>query len=146
MMSIIDECVDNVGEQSKKKISVSEQTRSLKDIAIEADPLQIKEVFCNILNNACDAVPAEGGKIEVTGIVEGGSVAVHVNDNGSGIAKENLEKVFNPFFSTKAKGTGLGLSVCQQIVSFHKGSIDIKSEVGKGTAVTVRLPRETCEG
>lgn len=68
------------------------------------------------------------------------TVKVLIKDSGVGIAKEDLEKVFEPFFTTKAKGTGLGLAVCQQIVHLHGGSIHIKSEKGKGTAVAIILP------
>jgi len=69
------------------------------------------------------------------------SVVVEIEDNGSGIAKENLDKIFEPFFTTYADsgGTGLGLSVCNSIILMHKGSLKITSELGKGTKVAITL-------
>jgi two-component system NtrC family sensor kinase len=63
-----------------------------------------------------------------------------IADNGAGIPAEHLEKIFEPFFTTKARGTGLGLAITRQIVEQHHGKIEIESEVGKGTTVTVKLP------
>jgi signal transduction histidine kinase len=63
-----------------------------------------------------------------------------VKDNGWGIKKDDLNKVTDPFFTTKSKGTGLGLSVTKQIIEFHNGSLNIESEEGRGTVVTVRIP------
>jgi len=139
---IIRESVDACRDSCRKDILITEDTDSLKDIFIEADPFQIREVIHNILNNACDAVTSQGGRIEVKGVYEKGFVKFIVMDNGHGIAKESLAKVSDPFFTTKAKGTGLGLSVCRQIVNFHCGSIEIQSELEKGTVVTVSLPEK----
>jgi signal transduction histidine kinase len=114
---------------------------TLAGVRLKADPLQLREVFNNLLNNACDALPDKGGKVEISGTEDVEHVTVTVRDNGCGIAEGDLPRVFDPFFTTKAKGTGLGLSVCRQIVDFHGGAIAVSSEPGKGTAVTIRLPR-----
>jgi len=111
-------------------------------VTVSADPLQLKEVFSNILNNAYDAIieKQSAGTIEVGGAREGDRVRISVSDDGGGISKEHLEKLFEPFFTTKAKGTGLGLAVCRQIVSLHGGTITVQSEEGAGTTVEVHLP------
>ena len=126
-------------EGLKKPVSVVRNFDVLKNLSIDADPVQIKEVFHNILNNAQDAVPDDGGRIRVTAENGGEFIRVAIEDNGPGMGKDVLEKVFDPFFTTKAKGTGLGLSVCKQIVAMHEGDIEIKSEPGRGSSVIVRL-------
>lgn len=142
IFDIIAESIVSVLESRKKDISIIRNIDSLKDIPIEADPTQIEEVINNILNNACDAVPSVDGKVEIISACEDEFIEVAIKDNGQGIDKESVAKVFDPFFTTKAKGTGLGLSVCQQIINLHDGSIHIQSEPGKGTSVTVRLPKK----
>jgi PAS domain S-box-containing protein len=116
---------------------------------IMGDTNQLEQVFLNLIANARDAIEdAHGAKKELTITTrvsedEGApSVLVSIKDTGIGISPENLEKVFEPFFSTKpvGKGTGLGLSLCFGIVEVHGGRIDIKSREGEGTEVTVVLP------
>jgi len=112
------------------------------------DSSQLEQVFLNLISNARDAMEAVTGKKELTirsyltedeGIPQ---VAVSLKDTGVGISRENLDKVFEPFFSTKpvGKGTGLGLSLCFGIIEAHNGVIEIKSEPGKGTEVLVFIP------
>ena len=67
-------------------------------------------------------------------------IEIHFKDTGSGISKKNMEKVFAPFFTTKQTGTGLGLSVVKKVMEIHSGQVDIKSRLGKGTIVTLRIP------
>ncbi|NTV59009.1 MAG: histidine kinase, partial [Deltaproteobacteria bacterium] len=116
---------------------------------VMGDPNQLEQVFLNLISNARDAIDDAGGhKKELTirssFLEDGGSpsVVVSVKDSGTGIPAENLNKIFEPFFSTKpvGKGTGLGLSLCFGIVEAHGGRIDIKSKVGEGTEVSVILP------
>ena len=140
---IIDECIDSLRQQhSKKEISVEKNLTSIKDYTTEADPLQLKEVLSNILNNAGDALPEAGGRIEILGENKEVSVTIHIKDNGAGIDKAHLDKIFDPFFTTKAKGTGLGMTVCKQIIEMHGGTIRVESEPGKGTNVSIVLPRK----
>jgi PAS domain S-box-containing protein len=130
-------CVNN----AKKQFTLNRKFSSIKDEIIEADPLQLKELFANILNNACDAVSDKGGVIDVTAKSHRNKwVEIEITDNGVGIDKENMERLLEPFFSTKSKGTGLGLTVCQQIIKLHDGNIAFASEKGKGTKVTIKLP------
>ncbi|MBI4650021.1 HAMP domain-containing histidine kinase, partial [Candidatus Desantisbacteria bacterium] len=143
---ILNECVSDLKKEPGKNIPIKKEFESVKDTFIEADPFQIKEVFINLLNNAYDSVFQPDGLIEIKTFDDNNkSLKVCIKDNGTGISKENLGKVFDPFFSTKSKGTGLGLSVCRQIIDLHAGSINIESEQGKGTEVSVTLPkRKSC--
>jgi len=109
-------------------------------LSLQADPVQINEVFSNILNNALDAAPKTGGLIELSSEVTAATATVAVKDNGEGMTEQELKKAMDPFFTTKAKGTGLGLAVCNQILILHDGSITLESEKGKGTTVRVTLP------
>jgi signal transduction histidine kinase len=125
-----------------KKRSVKLEIRSdLRAAApVQADPGQLLQVFLSVLINAADAI--EGGGTITVGSGSGAEVRVVVSDTGCGIPEENLKKVFEPFFTTKGpgQGTGLGLSISYGIVKQLGGSIDLKSEVGKGTEVTISLP------
>lgn len=113
---------------------------------IQADRQQLRQVFLNLLTNAADAMP-QGGKVTVRITSEthdsGRSVIRTLFvDRGTGISRENLEKIWDPFFTTKpeGKGTGLGLAICRRVIEEHHGSIEIKSTVGQGTTVIVELP------
>lgn len=109
---------------------------------IVADGEKLKQVFANVLDNAIDAfdgVP-ENRRVELF-IENGGSNAtVRVRDNGCGIPPDKLERIFNPFFTTKEKGTGLGMAISRKIVEAHAGTMDVASELGRGTEFVVTLP------
>jgi two-component system NtrC family sensor kinase len=93
--------------------------------------------------NACEAM-ARGGRLVVeTRTLEDGKAELSFQDSGPGIPPDHLSKIFDPFFTTKEKGTGLGLSVVYGIVERHGGTIDLKTEVGKGTRIAIRLPKKT---
>jgi two-component system NtrC family sensor kinase len=107
---------------------------------IEADPHQLRQVFTNLILNAIQAMPDGGSLTLVTQAdKEAGSCEVVVADTGVGIPQQNLEQIFNPFFTTRANGTGLGLSVSYGIVRDHGGKISVESEPGKGTVFRVTL-------
>jgi len=107
------------------------------------DPHQLTQALENIINNAIEAMP-EGGELRIRtrSIPETEMVEVSVADTGCGIAENDLPKLFTPFFTTKemGKGTGLGLAITYGIVKTHRGTIDVQSEVGKGSKFTVRIP------
>jgi two-component system NtrC family sensor kinase len=131
-----------VRENMKKNISFNLNTDQVHGVPVRMDPVQIKEVFHNILNNACDAVPEGTGTIDIEAANEHNHVRIRFKDDGQGIGLEHIGKIFDPFFTTKTKGTGLGLAVCKQILSLHQGSITVESHSGKGTSVVITLPRE----
>jgi two-component system NtrC family sensor kinase len=108
--------------------------------AIHGDFGHIRQALVNIVINACDAMP-RGGTLRVRSyLTPAGDVEISVADTGVGIPPENLQKVLDPFFTTKEKGTGLGLSVVYGIVERHGGSVALASTLGAGTTVTIRLP------
>jgi signal transduction histidine kinase len=103
---------------------------------------QLEQVCVNLLTNACHALPADGGRITVAARPHGDDrIELVFSDTGCGIAKENLARVFEPFFSTKdqGEGTGLGLSIVRNILDNHDAEISVESEVGRGTTFTVVL-------
>jgi two-component system, NtrC family, sensor kinase len=106
---------------------------------IMADFGQLRQSFVNIALNACEAM-SDGGALTVVSRLAGGRIEVSIADTGPGISPENMSHILDPFFTTKEKGTGLGLSVVYGIIDRHGGTLDIRSEVGKGTTVLVRLP------
>jgi len=109
---------------------------------VKTDPPLLRQVFLNLLINAIQAMEKSGGLLYVTTYVEQSRVCVEVRDTGPGIPKENLERIFNPFFTTKepGKGTGLGLSVSLRIVNQLGGDMAVRSEQGGGAAFTVCIP------
>ncbi|MBU1320384.1 MAG: ATP-binding protein [candidate division Zixibacteria bacterium] len=106
-----------------------------------ADPIELEQVLINLINNAIDAMPA-GGKITISAHRQDEYVQLDVSDNGVGIASQDLDRVFEPFYTTKppGKGTGLGLSVCYGIVQSWGGRIRADSRVGEGTTIHILLP------
>ncbi len=110
---------------------------------LKSDPTQLQQVFLNLLNNAIDALKdKDHGEIRITAECINDEVIVSVRDNGCGIAPENMEKIFLPFYTTKpvGEGTGLGLSTSYSIVERLGGRIDVSSELNVGTVFSVRLP------
>jgi PAS domain S-box-containing protein len=103
------------------------------------DPVLLKRVLTNLTINAVQAMP-KGGKLVIECSKEDESLSVTVRDTGEGVAPENLEKIFNPFFTTKAKGQGLGLAVCKRLVEAQNGTITLKSELGRGSTFTIEIP------
>lgn len=111
---------------------------------VMADMDQLRQVFLNILLNAMEAT-GPGGKLTirvqpVQPSAGGQALEVSFQDNGPGIAAEDLGKIFDPFFTTKAQGTGLGLAACRKILEHHGGTIEMQSAPGQGARFTVRLP------
>lgn len=109
---------------------------------IRANHTQIQQVFTDIIINALQAMPRGGKLTIVTRPIHSFAVEIEFTDTGEGIPKENLTKIFEPFFTTRepGKGTGLGLYMIYRILQNHRGRIDVKSVVGKGTTFTITLP------
>lgn len=106
---------------------------------INGDPEKLKQSFLNLILNSIDAIE-ESGKIIISTRVIGKNLHVIFEDNGYGIPQEIIDKVTNPFFTTKRKGLGIGLSLSQRIIHAHQGDIQIESVVGVGTKVIIQLP------
>ena len=109
--------------------------------SVIGDPIKLQQVLMNLLLNARDAMP-DGGEIRIRTQQQETDAVLVVRDTGTGIAKENLDKVYDPFFTTKGvgKGTGLGLSVTYGIIQEHRGTISVDSQPGRGTTFRIALP------
>jgi signal transduction histidine kinase len=139
--------LQNVLEEMLPENIVMKLKLSAEPLELESDPIQIEQVLLNLVSNARDAMP-NGGAIKISTWLEdsgetlGLFACIEVADNGSGIPPEVIDRVFEPFFTTKelGRGTGLGLSTVWGIVTQSGGNIDLKSELGKGSTFTVKLP------
>ncbi|MGA1791106.1 MAG: ATP-binding protein [bacterium] len=136
--------VDLISKQAKFN-HVDIRMKLSKDLpGIKCDASQLQQVFLNILINAAEAMEDQkSGRLDIESRLSNLEhyIEIEFRDTGSGISKENLDRIYNPFFTTKppGKGTGLGLSVSYGIIKKHQGLIDVKSEEGKGTTFTIRL-------
>ena len=133
------------GQMARRGIQVTmELDESEPEAAIDTGELQ--QVILNMLLNAMQAMP-DGGHLGIQTRVSRDMVEIAITDTGIGIAPENLQKVFNPFFTTKevGKGTGLGLSVSFDIIEKHGGTVKVESQLGRGTAFTIVLPMNGVE-
>ena len=106
------------------------------DIPLRCDPRKIEGVISNLLNNAVQALDGQG-EIDITVSSDSEFVTIQVRDSGPGIDKKNLDKIFEPMFTTKKTGTGLGLVICKSIIEQHGGSISVSN---KPTTFTIKLP------
>lgn len=124
-----------------KKAVVIKRTLDKDLPKVKVDKAQIDEVITNLVVNAIQAFTAQG-EVVIKTRTNTNSIHIEVSDDGPGIPKENLEKIFRPFYSSKGygKGTGLGLSIVKRIISEHGGTVAVRSQVGKGTTFTVTLP------
>jgi len=109
--------------------------------AFTGDGTQLEQVLLNLLLNAQNALP-HGGRIEIRLAYDSAAATIRleIEDDGLGIPREIQKKLFQPFFTTRTDGVGLGLAVCLKNVQYHGGSIEVQSEVGCGTTITVSLP------
>jgi two-component system, NtrC family, sensor kinase len=141
--ALVKDCASLVkGRKGFRNVEFEFQLAS--DIPVmKTEPEKIRQVVVNLIFNAADAIPAEGGKITLRTSKDEDAAKIEVEDTGSGISHENMAKIFDPFFTTKepGKGTGLGLAVCLGLVESMGGTINVESEEGKGTSVRVRIPR-----
>ncbi|MFP3871017.1 MAG: two-component system sensor histidine kinase NtrB [Syntrophobacteria bacterium] len=129
-------------EAARNGVEITEDLQAEAHL-VRADADQLKQVFINLFKNSFEAMP-EGGKLEV--ISRNGSdgkvIGVELVDSGRGIPMADLQRIFDPYFTTKKKGTGLGLSIVHNIVTQHGGSIDVSSWLGEGTIFSIVLPLE----
>ena len=106
---------------------------------VMVDPTFMKRVFTNLFTNALQAMP-DGGRLTIRAHKTEEAVSISVEDTGVGIPEEKLDKIFTPLFTTKSKGIGLGLSICKRLLEAQGGSITVKSQVGKGSTFTLKIP------
>ncbi len=112
---------------------------------VSVDPEQIKRVVCNLIVNAAQAMPG-GGTLTIETARAGGGAQVVVSDTGEGIARENLEKIFEPLYTTKAKGIGLGLYLARRLTETSGGTIAVETTAGSGSRFVVRFDAQKEEG
>jgi signal transduction histidine kinase len=125
-------------EATDRKVEVIEELETFLP-PVQIDAKQLRQAFLNLVKNSLEAMP-DGGKLTISTACKDGHVEAAIADTGRGIAEENLELVFTPFFSTKYGGTGLGLSITSHIIQEHRGTIGLKSYKDLGTIFTIRLP------
>ena len=113
--------------------STKSQPRTMVDVE------KLKRVFVNLIQNAFDAMP-RGGALTIISKESNGNLEIRFRDTGVGMTEETMEKIWGPFFTTKAKGMGFGLAICRRIVEAHRGSISVESTVRKGTTFIITLP------
>ena len=120
------------------KVKIAEEYEPVPVMTGDVD--QLKQVFLNIITNAVHAMP-QGGLVTIRTSLLGDYIFASIADTGQGISEDHLQRIFEPFFSTKKeRGTGLGLSISYRIIQEHGGRIDVESKEGRGTTFTVRLP------
>jgi PAS domain S-box-containing protein len=142
LKKILSECLTEMQKHYKgRHVRLEKKLEPLEKATLKADPLQIKEVVYNILQNSYEALFSEEGTIRVNGFIAGETAGFSITDNDEGIPKEEMEKVTEPFYTTKHRGIGLGLTIAKEIVNGHGGSLDIESKKGVETTVTVTLPK-----
>ncbi len=140
---LVDEAFRLVRFAQRDDDSVLLENACPDDVVTLGDPKRLTQVFVNLVSNAVDATKDRGGKVTVAARLDKGRVIVTVADDGGGIPKSALPRVFEPFYSTKSvgQGTGLGLWLVYNIVHEHGGDVTVASEPGKGTIFTLRLLR-----
>ena len=135
---ILDECIFLFGPEFVLH-GISVDTDVSGPFVAEGEEHHLKQVFINILKNAIEAME-EGGSLRITASNNEGKLRIHFQDDGPGIPPQLAERVFEPFYTTKATGTGLGLLISQKIAQEHGGSLTIGNMEEKGACVIVTLP------
>lgn len=135
IVSLLKNVIGDLTVPSNSKIILPDQ-----NIEVYGDVKQLEVVFSNLITNAIQANES-GGKVMIQASETDDHTVIDVIDNGSGIEKENISRIFEPLFTTKPGGTGLGLASCKSIIENHGGTIECSSIVNKGTVFTIRLPK-----
>ncbi|MCK4519236.1 MAG: GAF domain-containing protein, partial [Candidatus Omnitrophica bacterium] len=136
---ILEEAINSAqGKKWLKDIKVIKDFQS-PGLMVALDAFRFRQALDNIILNAHQAMPA-GGELTVRAKVVKDELEIRISDSGGGIAKENIKRIFEPFFTDKHRGVGLGLAVVSEVVKGHNGSISVESEAGKGSTFIIRLP------
>ena len=130
-------------ERQASEANIKIQTSLSSEIdKVFVDPDRINQVLLNLYLNAIESMENEGSlSVTLTNTVEKDGIEIRVSDTGTGISKDDLAHIFDPYFTTKASGTGLGLAIVHNIIEAHNGKIKVESLLGQGTTVTVMLPK-----
>jgi len=151
-LTLIQVDIGAILEATIRRVSVPDNVEIVFRLGANIPPVfidvsQIERVFLNIINNSLEAM-CDGGALTIAtradspGEAGHGLVEISFKDTGIGIPQDNFGRIYEPLFTTKSKGTGLGLATCQNIIRAHKGEIQVESDIGKGTKVTVKLPAQ----
>ncbi len=150
--NIIDGLLFNLQETFRLKGVKVEATYDAQADMVVADGIQLRQVFENIIENALDAMPEGGDLLITTSLIAGHTFQIQketlvcdaseirIQDSGSGIDRDDLERIFQPFFTKKAKGTGLGLALVKKVIDMHMGEVEASSVMGKGSEFIIRIP------
>jgi two-component system NtrC family sensor kinase len=131
-------------EMSQKNITLRENyAADLPEVLLDEN--QIRQAFLNILKNSFESMP-EGGRLDISTGFTGNNVEVCISDNGSGITKKDIQRIFDPFYSSKVNGTGLGLALTKKTIEVHGGDIFCESVVGVGTTIRLVFQVESNRG
>lgn len=126
--------------QFTSRLIAVKKNYNAKSDTVRADESQLQQAFMNLLLNAAEAMGGQGELWLATETISGDRLKLFIRDTGPGIAPENLSRLFEPFFTTKKHGTGLGLAICERVFKEHLGSIEVKSELGRGSTFIITLP------
>lgn len=139
---IIENCLTIISNQTKNRINIVKEYLE-NNLVIKGNVGQFHQIILNILINASQAIEKEG-TINIGTKTENENVIIEISDTGCGIKKEDISKITDPFFTTKApgEGTGLGLSITYNLIRAHQGSLQFQSEINKGTTVKITLPNK----
>ena len=149
MAEVIDSALETFRDRFERN-GIALERRLDTDGVMRGDPEKLRRVVINLIGNAADALEESGRaepRLEVSmgENLAGTEIWVRVSDNGPGIEPEMLERLFSPFFTSKANGTGLGLPICRKLVDAHGGSIEVSSEPGEGAEFVLTFPRPRAE-
>ena len=138
----VNKLLQTVLEQISLPKAITLEVQLRQDLpSLHADAQRLRQVIQNVIFNAVQSMP-ERGRLAVVTDVQGEWVVVSVSDTGEGISEENLGRIFEPLFTTKAQGIGLGLTVVKSLMDAHNGFVTVKSEVGEGSTFALWFPRE----
>jgi signal transduction histidine kinase len=137
----VSELVNQTFDRFPPPESVKVIVNSPADIPrVYVDPYHIVQILGNLTLNAGQSMAQKGGTLTISSYVQNHTVSISIQDTGAGISPENMERIFEPLFTTKPKGIGLGLAVSKKLIEANGGRVEVQSEMGVGTIFTVYLP------
>ncbi len=137
---VLDHALRLLEHQFTSRLIAVKKNYNAKSDTVRADESQLQQAFMNLLLNAAEAMGGQGELWLATETIAGERLKLFIRDTGPGIAPENISRLFEPFFTTKKHGTGLGLAICERVFQEHLGSIEVKSELGRGSTFIITLP------